>query len=306
MSAETWYFWARPMTIAAARYASRRLTVIRASALVAGIAVAPLACSLLNPLDGFSSPEANGTPESGADAQTDGPQAAEGAAAEGGTDARAGDGDAGPGPGCTADEFCDDFERTDSVFGKWSFNFLKGDAGLALDPTTSVSPTRSLHMFVPSNGEARAFLGLQASPSANHLRVRFAMKTAAPDRTVLLTRIQFDGPDGTQELATLYMGNQNISFYGQKTPSDGGVQNTVTPLTGFQAGVWQRWVFEVDASGAATMATISIDGVPVFQSNLTPIVFTRGKAAGFLGALDQNAGPDRDVWFDDVGVQVFP
>ena len=203
----------------------------------------------------------------------------------------------GPGGGCAGDEFCDTFEREDRR-GPWVFDEVQDGATLAIDRVTSTSPTRSLHMYLPSTPGARAYL----ARGADRVRLSFSMKTPAPDRRAVIARIQFGHSNGVAEIASLSLDDGRLLFSEETIDGDGGVDSWNAAVAGFLPDRWQRWTLNIDASGDTTRLTLRVDGSDALVKTLTS-KFRIGDVSVLLGCIYQVPGPPRDVRYDDVGIQ---
>lgn len=206
---------------------------------------------------------------------------------------------------CQGAILCDQFER-DLVTGDWAATFTNAGGTVGLDTSTFTSPTRSLAIHVPTSGDARAGLASKDYPNVAHVRVAFAMKTAAPSRWMSLFRIQLAGGGGASAVLDLYMFSDFLGAEEQVFGGAGPGPSFNYPITtGFQPNVWQRWTMELDATVTPAMGILTLDGVERLRTPLKS-TYSRGTLGVEVGSFYAPSGPARDVFYDDVSVTILP
>ena len=220
--------------------------------------------------------------------------------------ADAGDGgDAGPIDPCTGAIFCDHFER-DAVQGSWTSVYTDNGGTAALDTTTFTSATHSLLLHVPVSpdaGDPHAQLSSASYDNVTHARVSFSMKLAAADRNMSLIRLQLTQSANEAEVFDLFMLPTKLVVDEELAGNSATYFNY--DVTGFVPNVWQRWTMELDATGAATVGVVSIDGTEVIRTTLND-TFKRGSFNILLGAFYAPSGPANDIFFDDLSITILP
>lgn len=257
----------------------RRAAVVIASCL--------LACSL-GGLSGFSS---GGPPDAGGD---DAPRTEEGGSVDAPTETEDG----------SSPQFFDDFER-DNVLGPWQTANEEGGA-IALDTTTSHSPSRSLRSTVSEGRGRRAWLGLDFLGAISRARMTFWMKVPATTRVTHLARLRLELPGETGGQLLLETGAEGKVYLGEQH-YDGPIftGHVVYDLPGFVPDVWQSWTFEIDASTTPSKARVTIDGVVAHEQALT-VAFPKGALRTAIGISYTDEGPELSVHYDDVQIVYEP
>lgn len=266
----------------------------------AGLAMVALAggCSLTTSLDGLSSGGPPLTPEAGT---ADGPAVPD-ATSEASADA---DADAGPIDPCAGSIFCDRFERGD-LQGSWGELQQISGGTLAIDSTTSTSPTRSLLMTIPPGTAPRAYLRFESTTSNHrHGRVEWsAMSDAQPNREAQLMRIQLSSAVRDSFVFVSLVPGENIVLAEQRDEAgvnSGSTYSNIVLDKVFAPGKWQRWSMELDATTSPAKAKVLVDGVLIGSKNLAN-PFDTGKLHIILGATFVRDGVARKVWYDDVAL----
>jgi|GEM_PF-4200184 len=285
---------------------SRRNTRAVARRIAAAVAFAmPLAaCSLVTSLDGLTGGTAPSEGQDTAPPPFD--ASSPDGAAEATTPDASTDVDSGPAPWCLpADDFCDDFERTD-VQGAWDVAYALGGAAIAIDGTTAASPTRSAHVVVPPEDSARSELRKTLPGTSRHVRLRFALKTSAGlDREYQLGRIELARSDGYDVLVLALFPGKMVVAEQAYVEAGASYSDTTLPSTALRIGTWQVWSLELDASSGSPQAIVTVDGVEVLRTALKS-GFAAGSPRISLGPAYLTAGPPRETWYDDVAIRVLP
>lgn len=267
---------------------------------VAALAATFAACSLTTNLDGLTGGDAADAATGSGDAGPDGPSGEAGGDAALAADAA----DGAAADPCVGAVLCDRFER-DTVDGVWASAYTDHGGTLAIDETTSTSPSRSLAMFVPASGDPHAQLSAPDYPNVSHARVAFSMKCGAPNRSISLMRLQLD-EDNRGAVIDIFMFDGRFvmdeNVFG--TPSAGYADYPVT--AGFIPDKWQRWTLELDATGPAAVGIVTLDGVERIRTTLKNS-YAKGAVLKVLaGAFYAPDGPAQTVHYDDVSITILP
>jgi len=272
------------------------------------VACAPIGCSLLTSFDGLT----GGADATDAMTATEAPaplgDAAETGAVDSsmtGADAGKDAAEAGPIDPCVGAVFCDHFER-DDVQGTWNSFYTDNGGTGAITTSTFTSATRSLSLHVPTSptsGDPHAQLASVSYDNVAHVRVAFSMKVGAADRTMSLMRLQFAQSSSSGQSFDLFMLAGKLVADEQNLAGPGGYFNY--DAIGFMPDVWQRWTMEVDATGAAAVGVVTLDGTEVIRTTLNN-PFKRSSFSILLGAFYAPTGPAHDIFFDDFSLTILP